>query len=66
MIGDPAKKLNGRGQCCGRKPIVYKRDPHFFCCRCHASFNLESGEQIPNWAYEKLEDGSFRDKPAKR
>lgn len=54
-----AKSLNDRGQCCGRKPLVYKRPPHLFCCRCDASFDPDTGKQIPNWAYYKLDDDRF-------
>jgi len=52
------KQLDKRGRCCGRKPIVYKRDPHLFCCRCNASFNPDTGKQIENWAY-KLQNGTL-------
>jgi hypothetical protein len=54
-----AKRLDDKKRCCGRKPIVYKRPPHLFCHRCHASFNPDTGEQIPNWAYYALGDGRF-------
>lgn len=54
-----AKTLNERGQCCGRKPVVYKRPPHLFCTRCDASYSPETGKQIPNWAYYKLDDDRF-------
>ena len=50
------KRLNGRGRCCGRKPIVYKRPPHLFCPRCHASFDMDGG-QIGNWAYQDVGNG---------
>lgn len=43
-------KLDEKGRCCGRKPLVYKRDGHLFCCRCDRSFNFE-GQQIENWAW---------------
>jgi hypothetical protein len=52
------KRLNERGQCCGRKPIVYKRPDHYlFCGRCNACFDPTTGEQIANWAYVKVNDG---------
>ena len=54
-----AKKLNERGQCCGRKPIVYKRPPHLYCHRCDASFDMH-GEQIENWAWGRMADGFDR------
>ena len=50
-------KLDDKGRCCGRKPIVYKskwstaEGPQKFCTRCDRSFHLETGEQIPNWAW---------------
>ena len=45
------KKLDGRGRCCGRKPIVYRRPVHrLFCARCNAEFTPE-GAQKDNWAY---------------
>lgn len=46
------KQLNERGQCCGRKPIVYKRPPHLFCHKCNRSYNSRTGVQIENWAYD--------------
>lgn len=48
--------LNDKGQCCGRKPIVYKRDHFLFCDRCHRSYDLTTKQQIPNWAY--VSDGA--------
>lgn len=55
-----ARSLNGRGQCCGRKPSVYRRPaPHLFCTRCDAAFDPDTGKQIPNWAYYKLDDVRF-------
>ena len=30
-----AVELDGKGRCCGRKPLVYKQPSlHFFCDRC--------------------------------
>lgn len=54
-----ARSLNGKGRCCGRKPIVYKREHHLFCPRCDASFDPDTGKQIPNWAYYKLDETRF-------
>lgn len=54
-----AKSIDEKGRCCGRKPIVYRRPPHLFCCRCDASFDPETGKQIPNWAYYQLDDNRF-------
>lgn len=58
------KTLDEQGRCCGRKPIFYKtrrgmgsqRDPHHFCCRCCAEYDVE-GRQRGNWAYLKAENG---------
>lgn len=44
-------KLDERGRCCGRKPLVYKRDAKLFCPRCDRAFDLSTGEQVANWAY---------------
>lgn len=52
-------KLDAKGRCCGRKPIVYKsgyftrEGPQKFCDRCDRSFSLNTGEQIENWAWKK-------------
>ena len=52
------KRLNERGQCCGRKPLVYKRPTHRLNCgRCSAEFDPTTGEQIESWAYIKIEGG---------
>lgn len=57
--------LDDKGRCCGRKPMAYKSawststGPHRFCGRCDRAYHLEENEQIPNWAYRKLSDGSF-------
>jgi nitrite reductase/ring-hydroxylating ferredoxin subunit len=52
------KKIDTHGRCCGRKPIHYKRPPRLFCPRCDAEFDVETGEQVANWAYRKT-DGDF-------
>jgi len=55
--------LDGKGRCCGVKPIVYKRDhgPDYprgkFCTRCSRKFDLDTGDQIPNWAWARVGDG---------
>ena len=49
-------KLDEKGRCCGRKPLIYKCDSMHFCCRCDRAFNLESGEQVENWAWMKRDD----------
>jgi hypothetical protein len=46
-------KLDENGRCCGRKPLVYKRDGHKFCTRCDKSFDIKTGEQIENWAWQR-------------
>ena len=58
-------KLDSKGRCCGRKPIVYKRYPHLFCCRCNRGFDPVTQEQIVNWAWVRLADGSFKLKEKK-
>jgi transposase-like protein len=44
-------KLDAKGRCCGRKPIKYRREPHYFCSRCDRAYSLDTGEQIANWAW---------------
>jgi hypothetical protein len=53
-------RLNELGQCCGKKPRVYKRDRMKFCTRCDSAFDIETGEQIPNWAWQPIEGGFVR------
>jgi hypothetical protein len=48
---DAAMALDEKGRCCGRKPLVYKRDPHLFCTRCDRAFDPDTGKQIGNWAW---------------
>jgi len=56
-------KLNAKGQCpnCLIKPLRYKRHggPHFFCHRCDRAFDIETGEQIRNWAWQQV-NGEFQ------
>lgn len=57
-------KLNDKGQCpvCKRKPLRYtggswrntKRE--FFCAKCDRSFDLDTGEQMENWAWKRVEN----------
>jgi len=54
----PMRKLDEAGRCCGRKPLVYKREPHYFCDRCDRAFSLRDGVQIANWAWRAV-DGGF-------
>lgn len=35
------------------KPLTYKRDEIYFCNRCSRSFNLDTGEWVPNWCWLK-------------
>ena len=54
------RDLNSKGQCCGRKPIVYKKEPHLFCDRCSRAFDPTSKKQIANWAYLDAGNGQFK------
>ncbi len=54
------KRLNAKGRCCGRKPIEYKRDPHLFCTRCSRAFDVNTKEQIPNWAFLDAGNGKLK------
>jgi hypothetical protein len=47
-----ARTLDENGRCCGRKPIVYKRDRHLFCPRCDSTFDIDGKFQIKNWAWQ--------------
>jgi hypothetical protein len=52
-------RLDDKGRCCGRKPLVYKRPPsHLYCFRCDRAYDPDDGEQIDNWAWKK-KDGVF-------
>lgn len=53
----PARKLDDKGRCCGRKPLVYKRERKRFCPHCNRAYGLETGDQIPNWAWLAVEGG---------
>ena len=52
-------KLNEKGQCCGRKPLVYKRQGIKFCPSCDRDFDINTGEQRPNFAWVKSDAGEF-------
>ena len=56
---DCQMKLDAKGRCCGRKPVIYKRPPSRFCCRCNRSYDYEENQQIANWAWKQLADGSW-------
>lgn len=51
-------KLDEKGRCCGRKPIVYRRPPQLFCSRCDRSFDVDTGLQRENWAWGLI-DGQW-------
>lgn len=58
-----ARRLDEKGRCCGRKPLVYKRpEHHLFCCRCCAEFSPD-GIQRPNWAWLRTDDGFVSSHP---
>jgi len=52
-----AAQLGADDRCCGRKPMTYKREPHRFCPRCNRAYSLETGKQIPNWAWPRSDGG---------
>lgn len=55
-------RLDDKGRCCGRKPLVYKRmhpPPHHYCPRCDRAYDLDDGEQIENWAWKRDNEGVF-------
>lgn len=53
-------KLDDKGRCCGRKPILYKgkyttaAGPQRYCPRCDRAYDIEENEQIRNWAWEQV------------
>lgn len=51
--------LNSKGQCCGRKPIVYKLDGYRFCPRCDRQYEIGTDAQVANWAWKADESGAF-------
>ena len=50
LVPFPARRLDGKGRCCGRKPLTYKSERKLFCTRCNADFN-EDGTQRSNWMW---------------
>lgn len=48
--------LNNKGQCCGSKPIVYKRWGILFCHRCDREYDLYTKEQRENFAWTKKDE----------
>jgi hypothetical protein len=53
------QNLDDKGRCCGRKPIVYKRECRRFCDRCDRSYHFYQGFQVDNWAWKRRPDGQF-------
>lgn len=53
------QRLDDYGRCCGRKPLIYKREGHRFCDRCCRSYHLHQDFQIDNWAWKRRVDGQF-------
>ena len=53
----PARSLDDAGRCCGRKPIVYKREHFLYCHRCNAAYDLSTKHQKANWAWLAVEGG---------
>lgn len=45
--------------CCGRKPLIYMQERHQFCTRCCRAYDLETEQQVNNWAWRHL-DGEWR------
>lgn len=55
-------KLDAKGRCpnCLRKPLAYKRQQSFFCHRCCRAFEIDTGEQRPNWAWAlNVDNGQY-------
>ena len=53
----PKARLDAKGRCCGRKPLVYKSPPpHRFCIRCDRAYHLIKNQQIENWAWKQAPD----------
>lgn len=52
------RTLDEKGRCCGRKPLVYKREGHRFCDRCSRHYHLTEPHMVDGW--DRLADGSHR------
>jgi hypothetical protein len=55
-------KIDDKGRCpnCLRKPLPYRRERRFFCPPCCRSFDMDTGEQRPNWAWAiNIDNGEF-------
>lgn len=50
------KKLDEKGRCCGKKPIIYKRKGYYYCPRCDRAFDINTKEQISNFWWIEEED----------
>lgn len=65
LKGGDQMKLDEKGRCCGRKPLVYKtlkytgERPQKYCPRCDRAFDIKTGEQIKNWAWQLDEHGRW-------
>ena len=52
--------IDDKGRCCGRKPMVYKSryststGPHRYCPRCDRAYDLDTNDQISNWAWKQI------------
>lgn len=63
MTVEAPRRLDEHGRCCGRKPLVYKRDHGLnypaghFCVRCDRAYDAATGVQIPNWAFVQVDVG---------
>lgn len=44
------------GRCCFRKPLTYKREGKFYCTRCSRAYDINTKEQIANWAWRRNAD----------
>ena len=51
--------LNSKGQCCGKKPLVYKLDGYRFCSRCDRQYQIGNDAQMANWAWRQDDSGAF-------
>ncbi len=57
----PALKLDEHGRCpnCLIKPLTYRRDRKFYCCRCDREYDMATGEQQPSSAWLAAGEGQF-------
>ena len=47
-------RLDEKGRCCGRKPLVYKRPLSSICIRCSRAYDPSTNLQIENWAWKRV------------